>query len=219
MSSWGIRQPVESENKPASKCAVQNRDLVGCHDRHDTIRIKYASKHAGSSNYWKNALGMNEALNIWACCTKRSNWKSDLTTGYRATLTHKVKYDSTLVSLQKCLYRFRELARYTTYFLETFNIGIEIDTLCQYHPSFRYGMGLKKTNRDSSMNDLLNLIRTMNPPLDKQVLPVLMKLYAERVPQKFIPTSTRRSTVCLVGIMKHMPTGSSPTLSSLHWRS
>jgi hypothetical protein len=26
------------------------------------FNIKYASKYAGSSNYWKNAIGMNKAL-------------------------------------------------------------------------------------------------------------------------------------------------------------
>ena len=26
------------------------------------VRIKYASKYAGSSNYWKNSIGMNRGL-------------------------------------------------------------------------------------------------------------------------------------------------------------
>ena len=30
--------------------------------QNDTIRIKYANKYAGSSNYWKNSMGMNEAI-------------------------------------------------------------------------------------------------------------------------------------------------------------
>ena len=37
----------------------------------DTIRIKYASKYAGSSNYWKNSMGMNEALTNLGCCRER----------------------------------------------------------------------------------------------------------------------------------------------------
>ena len=28
----------------------------------DDIRIKYASKYAQSSNYWKNSIGMNQAV-------------------------------------------------------------------------------------------------------------------------------------------------------------
>ena len=28
----------------------------------DEVRIKYASKYAGSSNYWKNSIGMNRGL-------------------------------------------------------------------------------------------------------------------------------------------------------------
>ena len=28
----------------------------------DKVRIQYASKYAGSSNYWKNSIGMNKAI-------------------------------------------------------------------------------------------------------------------------------------------------------------
>ena len=28
----------------------------------DKIRIQYANKYAGSSNYWKNSIGMNKAI-------------------------------------------------------------------------------------------------------------------------------------------------------------
>ena len=31
-------------------------------DASDKIRIQYASKYAGSSNYWKNSIGMNKAI-------------------------------------------------------------------------------------------------------------------------------------------------------------
>ena len=31
-------------------------------EKSDDIRIKYASKYAQSSNYWKNSIGMNQAV-------------------------------------------------------------------------------------------------------------------------------------------------------------
>ena len=31
-------------------------------DASDKTRIQYASKFAGSSNYWKNSIGMNKAI-------------------------------------------------------------------------------------------------------------------------------------------------------------
>ena len=63
MPSWGIEQMVESEHKP--RIAVRGikqaiwREAMNADD---ATRIKYASKYAGSSNYWKNAMGMNEAI-------------------------------------------------------------------------------------------------------------------------------------------------------------
>lgn len=63
MTSWGINQMVESEHKPrievrGAKQDIWRKDM----NASDAIRIKYASKYAGSSNYWKNAMGMNEAI-------------------------------------------------------------------------------------------------------------------------------------------------------------
>ena len=42
----GVRQDVLKKEMAAS----------------DKVRIQYASKYAGSSNYWKNSIGMNKAI-------------------------------------------------------------------------------------------------------------------------------------------------------------
>ncbi len=127
MSSWGIRQQMESENKPrievrGAKQGIWWDAMTG----NDTIRIKYASKHAGSSNYWKNAMGMNEALNTLGVLHEKEQLEERLDNWIQSNPAHKVKYDSTLVSLQNAYTGSDELARYTTYFLETFNNGIEL---------------------------------------------------------------------------------------------
>jgi len=36
-------------------------------DASDKTRIQYASKFAGSSNYWKNSIGMNKASSTMTC--------------------------------------------------------------------------------------------------------------------------------------------------------
>ena len=187
MSSWGIRQQMESENKPrievrGAKQGIWWDAMTG----NDTIRIKYASKHAGSSNYWKNAMGMNEALNNLGVLHEKEQLEERLDNWIQNNPAHKVKYDSTLVSLQNAYTGSDELARYTTYFLETFNNGIELIRFA--NTILRFDTEGTEEDKQAFINErLIESYKNYEPALDKQVLPVLMKLYAERVPQKYHP--------------------------------
>ena len=54
LSSWGVKQRIEDSNKPridvrGAKQAIWKEAMQAS----DEVRIKYASKYAGSSNYWK----------------------------------------------------------------------------------------------------------------------------------------------------------------------
>lgn len=187
MSSWGIRQQMESENKPrievrGAKQGIWWDAMTG----NDTIRIKYASKHAGSSNYWKNAMGMNEALNNLGVLHEKEQLEERLDNWIQSNPAHKLKYDSTLISLQNAYTGSDELARYTTYFLETFNNGIELIRFA--NTILRFDTEGTEEDKQAFINErLIESYKNYEPALDKQVLPVLMKLYAERVPQKYHP--------------------------------
>ena len=63
LCSWGVQQRIEDSNKPrievrGIKQAIWKDAML----KSDEVRIKYASKYAGSSNYWKNSIGMNKGL-------------------------------------------------------------------------------------------------------------------------------------------------------------
>ncbi len=58
-----MQQRIEDSNKPrievrGIKQAIWKDAML----KSDEVRIKYASKYAGSSNYWKNSIGMNKGL-------------------------------------------------------------------------------------------------------------------------------------------------------------
>jgi len=187
MSSWGIRQQMESENKPRIEVRGAKQEIWwNAMTGNDTIRIKYASKHAGSSNYWKNAMGMNEALNHLGVLHEKEQLEERLDNWIQSNPGHKVKYDSTLLSLKNAYIGSDELARYTTYFLETFNNGIELIRFA--NTILRFDTEGTEEDKQAFINErLIESYKNYEPALDKQVLPVLMKLYAGRVPQQYHP--------------------------------
>ena len=63
LSSWGVNQRIENSNKPRIEVRGLKQDIWRkAMQASDAVRIKYASKYAGSSNYWKNSIGMNRGL-------------------------------------------------------------------------------------------------------------------------------------------------------------
>ena len=63
LSSYGIRQMRDAENAPRAQVRGVKQDVMIKHMRADeAVRIKYDSKYAQSSNYWKNSLGMNKCI-------------------------------------------------------------------------------------------------------------------------------------------------------------
>lgn len=187
LSSWGIRQRMESENKPRIEVRGAKQELWwNAMTGNDTIRIKYANKFAGSSNYWKNSMGMNEALHNLGVLPEKEALEERLNKWIQSNPSNKVKYDSTLNMLETAYTGSDEMARYTTYFLETFNNGIELirfaNTILQFDTE-----GTEE-DRQAFINErLIESYKNYEPGLDKKVLPVLMKLYAARVPKAYHP--------------------------------
>ena len=187
MSSWGIQQMVESENKPRIEVrGVKQGIWWDAMTKSDETRIKYASKYAGSSNYWKNAMGMNQAIEDLNVINEKKELENSMTKWINADEARKAKYGNTLSTLQDAYTSSMDLAKYTTYYLETFQNGIEI---------IRFANTILQFNTDASEQEkqefinerILRAYKDYNPELDKKVLPALMKLYAERVPEQYHP--------------------------------
>ena len=58
-----VKERMESINKPRIQVREERLALLReAMDQSDKTRIQYANKFAGSSNYWKNSIGMNKAI-------------------------------------------------------------------------------------------------------------------------------------------------------------
>ncbi|MBQ9678299.1 MAG: S46 family peptidase [Prevotella sp.] len=63
LSSYGIQERHDAINAPRAQVRGVKQEIMLRHMRADeAIRIKYDSKYAHSSNYWKNSIGMNKCI-------------------------------------------------------------------------------------------------------------------------------------------------------------
>ena len=187
LSSWGIRQRMESENEPRVEVrGVKQEIWWDAMTSNDTIRIKYASKYAGSSNYWKNSMGMNEALTNLGVLAEKEKLEERLAAWISSNPVQEAKYGHMLASLEESYTGSNDMARYTTYFLETFNNGIELirfaNTILQFDSD-----GTEEDKQAFIHDRLIESYKNYEPELDMKVLPEMMRLYAARVPEEFHP--------------------------------
>lgn len=187
VSSWAIRQRMESENQPRVEVRGEKQAIWwGAMTSNDTIRIKYASKYAGSSNYWKNSMGMNEAIVNMGVLAEKERLETRLREWIENDPSRAAKYGHTLPTLEEAFTRSNEMTRCMTYFVETFENGIELIRFA--NTILHFDLESPEEERQAFINNrLIESYKNYEPDLDKQVLPALMRLYADRVPEEFHP--------------------------------
>ena len=63
LSSYGIKEMRDAENSARVQVRGIKQEIMKRHmNASEAVRIKYDSKYAQSSNYWKNSIGMNKCI-------------------------------------------------------------------------------------------------------------------------------------------------------------
>lgn len=185
MTSWGINQMVESQHKPRIEVRGAKQDIwKKAMNASDAVRIKYANKYAGSSNYWKNAMGMNEAIAKLDVIKNKEDLEAKFTE-WVSTSGNTPKYGEVLPILEDGYTATMGTSKVQTYLFETFYNGIE---LTRFANTALFVNKMDDVNKEEELRArLTNPYKDYEPSLDRKVMPVLLKLYAERVPAEYLP--------------------------------
>lgn len=187
LSSFGINQMVESENIPRIEVRTVKQDIwKKAMNADDAVRIKYAVKFSGSSNYWKNAMGMNQALKKLHVMDEKKELESRMSDWISNNQAAKDKYGDVLTNLEQVYTETMKPVAIGTYFRETFNNGIEIVKFASLLESSN--ISDKEELVDFTNSKLTNAYKDYDSELDKQVMPALLKLYREKVPTAYLPS-------------------------------
>ena len=99
LSSYGIRQMRDAENAPRAQVRGVKQDVMIRHMRADEgVRIKYDSKYAQSSNYWKNSLGMNKCIDSVGIIRQKADFEDRIVEYQKWTGYLKGKLDFDLMA-------------------------------------------------------------------------------------------------------------------------
>ena len=186
--SWGVQQRIEDSNKPrievrGIKQAIWKDAML----KSDEVRIKYASKYAGSSNYWKNSIGMNKGLANLKVIDRKREEEAAFAAWVAQDAKRKEVYGDVLSLLEKGYTSSSEYKKISTYLGEAFLSGAEIVKLARMIQSVDV-KGSTPEEIDIFLEDnIKSFFKDYDASLDRKVLAAMMKIVKERVPAENLP--------------------------------
>ena len=179
LSSYGIKERRDAMNAPRVQVRSVKQEIMLRHMRADeAVRIKYDSKYANSSNYWKNSMGMNKCIDSIGLIQQKQDFEMKLRrwqneTGY---LKGQLDFDKMAELYQKRL----ALTRIRTLFIETFFLQ---DQLTSRAWKSNWGMEVKgpKDKPKKQYYEFEDNSEEWDEATDKEMLAALMKNYREQV--------------------------------------
>ena len=175
LSSYGIQELRDYINEPTWQVRGVKQEVMKRHmEASEAVRIKYDSKYASSSNYWKNAIGMNKCIDSVGIVNKKREMEAIIDT---------LHYPGLDLKKLEGFYKARAVARrtYTLYrecFSRQSNNELAVRMAKYYNGMPVQGPADKPKRQYTMFEDNSD---TWDKALDSEALAVLMKEYRERL--------------------------------------
>ncbi|MBR5467533.1 MAG: S46 family peptidase [Bacteroidaceae bacterium] len=186
LSSWGIVERTEATNQAVIdvRTAKQN---VWKHwmDGDRAIELKYSSKWARSSNYWKNSIGMNKAVKDLDVVGQKQKVEESIRQWYAKDESLKAQYGLVLPALEKAYTERKANMALMTYFSEVFMRGIELRSLAGRLSR----LPIDASSEDASLcvHDLKAIYKDYEPRVDEETMGTLLQDYRKWSGNRFLP--------------------------------
>ncbi len=184
LSSYGIEEMRDAQNAPRAQVRGVKQAVMLRHMRaSEAVRIKYDSKYAQSSNYWKNSIGMNKCIDSVGIVKMKQAYEARIqqyqdSTGY-------LKGKLNIKHLGKLYADRKEVMKDLLFFNETFRRTNELTTraldvcMCLEKEGEKKGEKMLVLSSDNA--------DTWDAALDREVMATLLKNYAEHVDKEALP--------------------------------
>lgn len=181
LSSYGIREMRDAENAPHAQIRGVKQEVMIKHMRADEgVRIKYDSKYAQSSNYWKNSLGMNKCIDSVGIVRQKADFEDRIEEFQKWTGYLKGKLD---FQKMKELYATRfDADKLATVWRETFARTSEFNT----RALTLIGM-MPKDSKKKTYYHFEDNSNEWDEALDKDVMAALIDNYRQYVKKEELP--------------------------------
>ena len=185
LSSYGIQEMRDCENEPRYQIRGVKQAVMLKHMRADeAVRIKYDSKFAQSSNYWKNSIGMNKCIDSIGIVNLKRAYEARIRQWQDTAqnVDHKVDFGL----LQWLYFRRSTLTKALTQWSETFSRRSNIEF--NRRALLAAAETEKLSDEKGQYCQFEDNIDQWDAATDADMLAALLKNYREKVQPEFLPT-------------------------------
>lgn len=182
-----VKERMEASNAPRIRIRGTRQDVLKeAMNASDKVRIQYANKYAGSSNYWKNSIGMNKAIIDNNVLGTKADQEAKF--AQFAKEKNNTDYMQVVSKINEAVSKTSPIKYQQTCLTETFFGGIEFGS--PYLVMDKLKEALEQKN-DSNIQANITVLKEVfdnihnkdyDHEVDRKVAKALLPLYAEMVP-------------------------------------
>jgi len=195
LTSYGVDQAVDQTNPTIVKIRQEKLDIMREDMNNDeAVRLKYASKYAGTANYWKYFIGQTKGLKRLKVSQKKKELENQFEKWVNANSVRKEKYEEALTDIQKAYSQIELYSLSNTYFYEVIYRGPEILSFSSKFKTLAKELEEKNTDKEKIASTIKSLkertekyFKNYNAPTDEKLLGAMLKMYYDNVPADQLP--------------------------------
>ena len=182
-----VKERMNSTNEPRIRIRTARLNVLKeAMNASDKVRIQYANKYAGSSNYWKNSIGMNKAIIDNNVLGTKADQEAKF--AQFAKEKNNTDYMQVVSKINEAVSKTSPIKYQQTCLTETFFGGIEFGS--PYLVMDKLKEALEQKN-DSNIQANIKVLKEVfdnihnkdyDHEVDRKVAKALLPLYAEMVP-------------------------------------
>ena len=193
MTSYGIEEQLQITHPNRIKVrGVRQELMMQDMEVSEKVRIQYASKYSGSSNYWKFSIGQSESLKRLKIKQEKQKTEDKFSQWIAADPVRKEKYGEALDLIKNSIEGRAEFQHAQQYLMECLLRGSEVVGAAM-------GAGTLLTvlqeedqeNTDKTIEQLKERMggfyKNYNMPTDRKINKAMFRLFAENVDSKYQP--------------------------------
>lgn len=188
-----VKERMEASNEPRIRIRGVRQDVLKeAMNSSDKIRIQYANKYAGSSNYWKNSIGMNKAIIDNNVLGTKADQEAKF--AQFAKEKNNADYMNVVAKIDEAVSKTSPIKYQQTCLTETFMNGIEFGSPYMVMDNLKTALEQKNDSAIQANIKILEEVyaaihnKDYDHEVDRKVAKALFPLYAEMIPSEQRPT-------------------------------
>ncbi len=195
MTSYGVSALLDVELPTRVKIRGEKQEIMKRHmNANPAVRIKYASKYARSSNYWKYSIGQIQGIKRLDVYGRKSDQEERFTQWVNADAGRQAKYGDALQLIRTGVETNKEYGLAVNYLIECFLQGAELPRF-----SLRFSALLEELEKDKpdserikmisefAWNDAGEFYKNYDKALDYEVTEAMFKRYYKDISPAYYP--------------------------------